>query len=176
MSTLLDLHTQRLKLVPILPTSLRLSNTDLSRHLAAEVPDIWPPEHWEPHVFDFFDQHYLESPHSIAWNRYLIVRSPTPVVVGAMGGFPKTANEVEIGYSLLEPWQRQGLATEALNAILKEIFADSRVHSICAQTLPRLLPSIRILQKCGFQHVGNGEEEGSVLYRLHRDTSPASDS
>jgi ribosomal-protein-alanine N-acetyltransferase len=169
MSSLPDLHTLRLTLVAILPSSLRLSNSDLSQHLAAEVPAIWPPEHWEPHVFDFFDKHYLESPRSIAWNRYVIVRSPTPVVVGAMGGFPKSATEVEIGYSLLEPWQGQGLATEALVELLKEIFNDSSVHTICAQTLPHLLPSLRILEKCGFRPVGRGEEEGSLLFRLHRE-------
>jgi RimJ/RimL family protein N-acetyltransferase len=174
MSLLPDLRTQRLTLIAITQASLRLSNSDLSLHLAAEVPDIWPPEHWEPHVFDFFDKHYLEAPHTIAWNRYVVVHSPTPVVIGTIGGFPKTGAEAEIGYSLLEPWQRQGLATEALIAVLKEIFGDSRVHSICAQTFPHLLPSVRVLQKCGFQHVGSGEEEGSVLYRLHRPAIPSS--
>jgi [ribosomal protein S5]-alanine N-acetyltransferase len=175
MSLLLDLHTQRLKLVPILPASLRLSNSDLSRHLAVQVPGIWPPEHWEPHVFDFFDEHYAQAPHTMAWNRYVVVRSPTPVLIGTIGGFLKSSTNVEVGYSLLEPWRGQGLATEALAAVLKEILSDNRIQTICAQTFPHLLPSVRVLEKSGFQHIGNGEEEGSVLYRLHRETFTGSD-
>ena len=175
MSLLPDLRTQRLTLTAIMPASLRLSHSDLSRHLVAEVPAIWPPENWEPHVFDFFDKHYAQAPHTIAWNRYVIVHSPTPIVIGTIGGFPKSPCEVEVGYSILDPWQRQGLATEALIALMKEIFADSRVHTICAQTFPHLLPSVRVLEKCGFQHLGSGEEEGSLLYRLHRPAVAGSD-
>lgn len=170
MSSVPDLLTQRLRLVAIASDLLRSEAHDLSRVLGADVPENWPPEHWEPHVFDFLDRQYRESPHTIGWNRYVVVRSPIPTLIGTLGGFPKTPTEAEIGYSILPPWQRQGLATEGLRAIIDEIFKVPSVTSISAQTFPHLTASVRVLEKSGFARAGNGDEEGTVRYRLRRAT------
>lgn len=163
-----DILTARLRLAAITPDLLRLENSDLSRQLDAEVPDLWPPEHWEPHVFDFIERQCLDTPHAIGWNRYVVLRSPFPVLVGTLGGFPRTSTETEVGYSILSPWQRHGVATEGLRAVIDEIFRTTEVASIAAQTFPHLAGSVRVLEKCGFQHVGSGDDEAAIRYRLER--------
>lgn len=168
MSSVPDLLTQRLRLVAITPNLLRIETPSLSRLLSAEIPPNWPPEHWEPHVFDFLERHFCESPHAIGWNRYVVVRSPVPRLIGTVGGFPKSGTEAEVGYSILPLWQRQGLATEGLRAVMAEIFMRATVQSISAQTFPHLIASVRVLEKCGFQRAGSGDEEGAIRFRLQR--------
>ena len=160
-----DLLTQRLTLVAITPSLLRLDAPQLARALNADVPGLWPPEHWEPHVFDFLERQYDRAPHTIAWNRYVLLRSQPGTLIGTIGGFPRNETEAEIGYSILGPWQRQGFATEALLAILNEISRTAAVETITAQTFPHLVASIRVLEKCGFAPAGAGDEEGTVRYR-----------
>lgn len=171
MSITPDLLARRLTLVAITSNLLRLDAPELSRRLNAEVPDLWPPEDWEPHVFDFLEKQFNNAPHTIGWNRYVILRSPSPILIGTMGGFPRTETEAEIGYSILEPWQNQGLATEGLRVLLREVFRSANVTAVSAQTIPHLVASVRILEKCGFTLVGPGEEEGTVRYRLERGSS-----
>lgn len=168
MSSTADILTPRLRLAAITPDLLRLENSGLARHLDVEVPDLWPPEHWEPHVYDFIERQCLDTPHAIGWNRYVVLRSPLPVLVGTLGGFPRTSTETEVGYSILSPWQGQGVATEGLRAMINEIFRTTEVTSISAQTFPHLVGSVRVLEKCGFQQVGSGDDEGTIRYRLAR--------
>jgi ribosomal-protein-alanine N-acetyltransferase len=167
-----DLLTQRLRLVAITPNLLRLDPPQLSQLLNADVPNLWPPEHWEPHVFDFLEKQYIQAPHTIGWNRYVVLRSPQPTLIGTTGGFPKSETEAEIGYSILEPWQRQGFATEGLRAVMSEIFTILTVQSISAQTFPHLTASVRVLEKSAFQYAGNGDETGTIRYRLQRPPTP----
>ncbi len=163
-----DIFTERLRLVAITPALLRMEDDALSMHLRAEVPGIWPPEHWEPHVFDFLEQQYQKAPETIAWNRYVVLTAERPVLIGTLGGFPHTESEAEIGYSILQPWQQRGLATEGLRALMREIFCNSAIRSITAQTFPHLTASIRVLEKSGFCRDGFGNEEGTIRYRLWR--------
>ena len=75
---------------------------------------------------------------------------------------------MEIGYSILESQQRQGYAPEAVGALLAWAFAHPEVHTVRAHTLPELVASIRVLEKCGFRHVGPGAEAGTIRYELPR--------
>jgi [ribosomal protein S5]-alanine N-acetyltransferase len=168
MSSIPDIHTQRLTLVAITPDILRIEPLQLSQRMRADVPDTWPPEHWEPHVYDFIEKQCHNSPHAIGWNRYIVLRSPKPTLIGTLGGFPKTPTETEVGYSVLPPWQRQGIATEGLQALIEEIFTNPDINTISAQTFPHLIASTRVLQKSGFTHVGTGDEEATICYRLKR--------
>jgi [ribosomal protein S5]-alanine N-acetyltransferase len=166
-----DIVTQRLRLVTItleLMHAERASYASLSHLLDAEVPSLWPPEHWEPHVFVFMEKQYVQSPQTLGWNRYVVLRDENPVLIGTMGGFPRSETEAEVGYSILEPWRRRGLATEGLMALMIKLFEVERLQSISAQTFPVLTPSVRVLEKCGFQLNGAGEEAGAVRYRLER--------
>jgi RimJ/RimL family protein N-acetyltransferase len=163
-----DILTKRLRLVVITPELMSMEPSVLRHLLHVDVPASWPPENWEPHVFDFMKQQRQSAPQTARWNRYVIDQTETPVLVGTVGGFPRTRTEAEIGYSILPPWQRRGLATESVRALLEEIFRDSSRQSVSAQTYPNLRASMRVLEKCGFQHAGEGDEVGTVRYRLMR--------
>lgn len=166
--TIADLLTPRLRLVAIVPALLRLEGPELARRVGAEVPEMWPPEHWEPPVYDFLEALHARASHTIGWTRYVVTRSEPATLIGTLGGFPQTDTEAEVGYSILPPWQRQGLATEGLLALMDEIRKRESVQTFTAQTYPSLLASVRVLEKCGFAFAGAGDEEGTVRYRRDR--------
>ena len=66
----------------------------------------------------------------------------------------------EIGYGILDEYQNQGYATEAVEAILEWAFQDSRVTAIEAETEEGNIASKRVLEKCGFIASGVMGEEG----------------
>jgi ribosomal-protein-alanine N-acetyltransferase len=79
---------------------------------------------------------------------------------------------VEIGYSMLEEHQRNGYCTEAVHALIGWAFRYPDVNKVIAHTLPDLLPSIRVMEKCGLVFVGNGPvEDGmqTIRYELTRE-------
>ena len=120
--TLDDILTTRLRLVtlsaPLLQADFGQNLQNFSSLLQAEVPACWPPEHWEPHCFDFFQTQFTNHPHTRAWGRYVVLRQHPSVLIGTVGAFPRTPTEVEIGYGVLPPWQRQGYATEATQTMI----------------------------------------------------------
>jgi len=163
-----DILTPRLRLVAIVPALLRVEGEALAQAVSAEIPPTWPPEHWEPHVFDFLDALYERAPFSMAWTRYVVTRAEPATLIGTLGGFPRTETEAEVGYSILPPWQRQGLATEGLRALMDEIRKRESVETFTAQTYPHLVASVRVLEKCGFAPAGAGDEQGTVRYSRRR--------
>lgn len=163
-----DILTPRLRLVAITPSLLRMESTTLAQRVGAVLPEMWPPEHWEPHVYDFLEELYARAHYAIAWTRYVMTRTVPATLIGTLGGFPRTDEEVEVGYSILPPWQRQGLATEGLLALMDEIRRRKDVRTLTAQTYPQLVASVRVLEKCGFILEGSGDEEGTVRYRRNK--------
>jgi RimJ/RimL family protein N-acetyltransferase len=88
-------------------------------------------------------------------------------VLGAESG-PDT---VVLGYSVLEEYQNRGYATEAVRALVLEIFSRPGIRRIIATTYPDLIASIRVLEKNGFTRsnrapAGTSGEEGTVRYVL----------
>jgi RimJ/RimL family protein N-acetyltransferase len=80
---------------------------------------------------------------------------------------------VEIGYSLLPHYRGAGLATEMVAGLVEWARSHSTVASIEAETTPDNLPSIRVLERNGFEPVGEGMEAGSVRYRRANTAGPA---
>lgn len=62
---------------------------------------------------------------------------------------------VEIGYGILEEYQGQGYATEAVKVVTDWAFQSSKVVAIEAETDAQNTASQRVLEKCGF--IANGE-------------------
>lgn len=86
-------------------------------------------------------------------------------------GLPDSTGTVEIGHSILEEYQRQrqGLAPEAVAALIRWRLSHDSVCMIIAQTLSGLRSSIRVLEKFRFSYVGQGLEDGAIMYELRRD-------
>jgi RimJ/RimL family protein N-acetyltransferase len=79
---------------------------------------------------------------------------------------PPVDGLVEIGYSVVPSWQRQGLATEASQALIDAAWAQG-AEVIVAHTLPELKPSIRVLEKLGFA-ASESSEPDVLAFALRR--------
>ncbi len=170
-----ELKVGRLRLVAITPEMLaaeqRADYAALGKLLRARLTKEWPPEHWEPHVLDFIQKQTEDDPRTAGWNRYVLLKGGlwrADTLIGAVGGFAKPQGDVEIGYSTLPAYQRRGYATEAARALVEMLFADENVVSVSAQTYPRLPESIKVMERCGMKFVGEGDDEGTVRYRVNR--------
>ena len=166
-----DVLTTRLRLVAITPEMLDVESADarlLEPLLHARVPDEWPDENWEPHVFEYLRRQFAEHPETLGWARYVVLPGEDPVLIGTVGAGLSGEDAAEIGYAILKPWQRRGFATEAARALLELVFAQASVKSVLAHTFPHLRESIRVMEKCGLTPDGAGDESGTVRYRLRR--------
>lgn len=168
-----DIRTARLELVAITPAMLdceRRADGSLAKELQARLTREWPPEHWEPHVFDFIQNQIESDPRTAGWNRYVLLPGPfgRRTLVGCVGGFPKPEGDVEMGYSTLPEYQRRGYAVEASRALVDFFFSDPQVLSVSAQTYPRLPESIKVMERLGMTYAGPGDDEGTVRYRRPR--------
>jgi RimJ/RimL family protein N-acetyltransferase len=170
-----DIATPRVDLVAVTRESLLIQQrnsptmrVELGIAIGAEVPDEFPHEHWEPHVFEHLLKLFAESPEAIGWCRYIFLRHETGrTLIGTVGAWlPKPdTGEAEIGYGILPAWQRQGIAPEAVNAMLPWLQSRRQIRAFVAQTFPHLRGSIRVLEKTGFEPAGAGFEEGTILFR-----------
>ena len=154
--------------IPLIELELHEGETPFAALDVAEPP-YWPPELNDNDSFNYALSVLRGNPGTDHWGFYYLVETlPRRHLVG-MGGFKGPADDkgdVEIGYSILEPYRRCGYAAAMCNLLIAKAFADSAVQSVSATTLPHLLPSIGVLKKCGFSFVG--EVEGIVTYRLAR--------
>jgi RimJ/RimL family protein N-acetyltransferase len=88
---------------------------------------------------------------------------------GSIVGFcsfkgPPTDGVVEIAYGIAPDEQGKGYATEAARALVEYARTFAEVKVVRAHTLPDGTASKRVLEKCGFQHVGEiiDPEDGLV--------------
>ncbi len=180
MHILPPIETLRLTLVPMTLDRLTADQKGprtLAHALVCEVPAQWPPDTWEPHVFDWIREQYRRSPEQAAWQRYILLRRQydLPLLIGAAGAFTPqpTDTDAEIGYSILPDYQRKGYATEAVQAIIQLLRVDPRIANVIAHTFPARPASIRVMEKCGLLADGHGTEPGTIRYRLPLPSQPA---
>lgn len=102
---------------------------------------------------------------------YTVVKADSQRAIGRVTfkGAPDADGLVEIAYVIDEPFQRQGYATEAAAALVDFAFADARVRVVCAHTLRDAVESPRVLEKCGFTHVGEVvDPEDGLVWRFEK--------
>jgi RimJ/RimL family protein N-acetyltransferase len=168
-----DIVTPRLNLITVTPETIRSEQAGdkrLGELIGCVIPPNWPITHWEPHVFDFLLRQFEQHPDQIGWCRYVAFPHPdgSRTLIGTLGGFTKAdaPSEAEIGYSILAQFEGRGLATEAAKTIIELLRNDERITSIIAHTFPSIIGSIRVMEKCGLTFDGEGEEAGTIRYRL----------
>ena len=72
---------------------------------------------------------------------------------------------VEIGYGILEEYQGQGYAAEAIGEAANWALQQPFVSRVEAETAPDNRASQRVLEKCGFLPTGTVGEEGPRYFR-----------
>jgi [ribosomal protein S5]-alanine N-acetyltransferase len=108
------------------------------------------------------------------WHFYYLLLRESRTLIGTCGfkAAPDADGRVEVGYSVLEQFRRRGLATEAVQALMQAAF-EAGASEIAAETYPSLLPSLRVMEKCGMTLVGDGSETGTIRYSRGKSTFAA---
>ncbi|HSK13730.1 MAG TPA: GNAT family protein [Phnomibacter sp.] len=77
-------------------------------------------------------------------------------LLGACGfnNWSQKHNHAEIGYWLLPPYQRKGIMSEAIPAIMQHAYNEMHLHRITAIVEPENIGSIWLLEKMGFAQEG----------------------
>jgi len=88
--------------------------------------------------------------------RWGIARKADGGIIGSCGyyGFHPWHKRASIGYELARPFWRQGIMTEALDAILDLGFNRMELNRIEAVVMPENSASIKLLEKLGFHNEG----------------------
>jgi ribosomal-protein-alanine N-acetyltransferase len=93
------------------------------------------------------------------------------LVVGntAFIGPPNDAGVVEIAYAVVPSFEGRGYGTQAAGVLTEFAFADERVTTVIAHTLPDENASTRILRKNGFAFAGGLEHpEDGLIWRWEK--------
>jgi ribosomal-protein-alanine N-acetyltransferase len=98
---------------------------------------------------------------------WVITLKDSPKLIGTIvyWNIIKEKDQAEIGYELLPQYHRQGIMQEALLAVIEFGFKTLGLKSIVADPKAINLPSVRLLEKCGFikiDETGNGY----LIYQL----------
>ncbi|HXF74369.1 MAG TPA: GNAT family protein [Actinomycetota bacterium] len=176
------IRTPRLALVPataaLLDAELR-SREALADLLGADVPADWPPGEHDRDAVELFRARLAERPDAAGWyGWYALLPGPGGSVLIGSGGFlgpPGADGTVEIGYSIVPTYRRRGFATELVRALVDRALSTAGVARVVAHTTPANVGSVKVLERCGFRHVGPGDEPGSVRYAVARRGGPTVD-
>jgi RimJ/RimL family protein N-acetyltransferase len=74
--------------------------------------------------------------------------------IGGFPGPPDSNGVAEIAYGIAPAYQGKGYATEVANALIEFASQHKSVRLVRAHTLAETNASTRVLEKCGFQKVG----------------------
>ncbi|MDB6111218.1 MAG: acetyltransferase, ribosomal protein N-acetylase [Pedosphaera sp.] len=168
------LATARMALVAAKPQMVRadLSNrAELGLLLNAAIPQAWPPPLVDAAALQWILKSVEADPDCLLWcARYFVLKEPRVVIgLGGFKGRPDATGTVEIGYSVLEQFQRCGYGTEAAAALCKWAFSHEEVRCVTAETFPHLTGSISVLKKNQFRLTGAGSEGDTIRFELARD-------
>jgi RimJ/RimL family protein N-acetyltransferase len=148
-------------------TVLGVISPELARRIVAR--DEQPGDDWHAE-YPFVDE--LDPLRALAdssgtdpvFTMYLVRRRSDGLAVGGIGffGLPDAAGTVEFGYGLVPAARGAGLATEAVELLLRHA-ADNGARAAVADTDVANVASQRVLEKNGFVEVGRSA--ALVYYR-----------
>ena len=169
----LSVRTQRLELVAATVDLARAELDDLpalARRLGASVAAEWPPPLNDRDSQSWTLRYLEQHPAAVGWCMwyFLLHADRTAVGVGGFKGLPSADGTVEVGYSVLEAHQRQGYASEAVEALVAWAFGHPEVTRVIAETYPELAASVGVLGKTGFRSIGAGSEERVIRFERRR--------
>ena len=159
------LFTGRLELVAATAELTRAaaeSAPALAKALACELGKGWPPA----------GRAQWASKWSAlgGWGEWFIVQVKPALLVGSIGlsGRPDGAGWVELDWAMLPAYERKGYATEAMGGLIDWAFSHAEVRRIRAHAPRHAAAAIRVLERNGLSHVGDGDEPGALRFELAR--------
>ncbi len=130
---------------------------ELGRLLAASVAEGWAGF---PESLPGLRTSYANNPRGHEWGTFLFVLDDPRTLVGLGGykGDPSKEGVVEIGYAIAPAFRGRGLATAAVQQMVARGFGSRQVRLIDAHTLAHPNASTRVLEKTGFEMIGELED------------------
>jgi RimJ/RimL family protein N-acetyltransferase len=134
----MTIETEILRLIPCDAETLKSAiagNDQLAKRLGVTVADNWTEFGVESLQYSW--ERLLEDPINFGWWTYFPVHKQDNKLIGSGGykGSPTDAGTVEVGYEIAAAYRNKGLATELINGLISNAFADSRIKLIIAHTL-----------------------------------------
>lgn len=149
-----ELRTDRLRLVAAdagLAAAQAEGAEALGAALGVAMPEDWPPQFNTPEAARYVHDKLTANPEHVGWWSWYVVLDDEAVgIVGAKG--PPVDGTIEVGYSVVASRHRQGIASEAVTALIGWA-AERGATAVEAATLPELAASIGVLEKLGFERV-----------------------
>ena len=151
----------------------RLAETDLTAFQNYRTnPDLARYQGWEV-VDDEAAREFLrqmsEEPFLAAgqWSQLAVYDWQSQRLIGDIG-LCKRQNELEIGYTLHHEFHGQGYASEAVQMALALCLDEHPdLETVVAYTDPQNAPSIRLLERVGFQRSANRDADGDQCFVLN---------
>ena len=172
------LRTLESRRMTLVAASIELVEADLggreqlAQLIDAVVPDNWPPDLYERQAMRYALEQLKSGQGQSGWSFWYLLTRPGEQreLLGICGfkGRPDEAGLVEIGYSVMSQYRSKGYATEAVGRLLLWAFSHQNVQGVCAETLPHLQQSIRVMEKNGLCFTGPGSEHGVIRYAVQR--------
>ncbi len=173
-----QLESQRLVLVASTAAHVRteLETPDqLGTMLGASVSSAWPSGEYDSDAMQFFLARLEEGGAAAqGWYGWYALTNVAPdagrTLIGGGGYFgpPGADGTVEIGYSVLPEWQRQGVASEIVAMLVAHAMTFAQVARVIAHTAHDNLGSTKALLNNGFIAAGNGEAPGTLRFERQR--------
>lgn len=110
-------------------------------------------------------------PRIAGWGLWLVVFKRDRSVVGGIGfkGPPSKSGEVAVGYSVVRPHRRRGLAVEGTHALIRWAFVDARVSRVVAECQADNTASVGVLRRLRFQRLPDVSAAENIRWQLPRD-------
>jgi ribosomal-protein-alanine N-acetyltransferase len=152
-----------------------------SRSYLTPWEPIWPSDDLTRSGFRRRLRRYAEDAAADRAYPFLVFRETDGVLLGGVTLANVRRGIVQagtIGYWVGQPFSGQGVMTAALRVLLPTLFGELNLHRIEAACIPTNMPSVRVLEKCGFSREGlarrylciNGIWQDHLLYgMLHED-------
>ena len=143
------IETERLRLILVSPA-------DAADMQAGRRQDRWHPSY--PRRGDVDAASMVRGGET--WGpRHIVLGHQAVGTIGCFG--PPEDGETEVGYGLVEEVRRQGIATEALGAVVGE--AELVGVRLRASVRPENTASLRVLARCGFNELRGSNEAGELV-------------
>jgi [ribosomal protein S5]-alanine N-acetyltransferase len=135
------------------------TDPQVMRHITGGVP-------WTDEQIQQFVNRQIQLFAERGFCRWKLLVKPGLEMVGFCGvGFWRNYPDAEIGWWLAQKHWGRGLATEAAQVALRDIFERVKLDRVISVARPENTASIRIMQKLGLQLDCEFENEGLRLVR-----------
>jgi ribosomal-protein-alanine N-acetyltransferase len=161
----------RLMSAEFIDAALAGLRAEAARIIGAALPPEWPSE--DDQWLLGFRRKQMDTG-SAPWLVRAIVRTEDQAFIGHIGFHgPPEDGIAEAGYTIFEPYRRQGYVEEAVRALFAWARAEHGVQRFRASISPDNVPSLALVNKLGFVQTGEQMDERDGLELIFEGGSPS---